>query len=154
MQTQGGDFCISFVKKNVDHLSTQIKIDSTDKQMCIRIASFTKTTTKKSRITEVSTTQTTKITQRGNSQDRTLATEYTACSRGAQGPHLADENRTLPDEFSVKTVSVWPPTDCMVKLCSRGADTVFFSKLSITVSSSFKVKDTCREFDSVRRFYF
>lgn len=68
-----------------------------------------------------------------------------SCSRGARSWHLADENRNSPDEVSVKTASVWPPTDCMVNGCSRGADTVLSSKPSITVSSSFKVKDTCGE---------
>lgn len=55
------------------------------------------------------------------------------------------ENRNSPDEVSVKTANVWPPTDCMVNGCSRGADTVLSSIPSITVSSSFKVKDTCKE---------
>lgn len=58
---------------------------------------------------------------------------------------LKDENRNSPDEVSVKTANVWPPTDCMVNGWSRGADTVLSSIPSITVSSSFKVKDTCKE---------
>lgn len=50
-----------------------------------------------------------------------------------------------PDDVSVNTASVWPPTVCMVNGCSRGADTVLLSTPPYTVSSSFKVKDTCRE---------
>lgn len=51
----------------------------------------------------------------------------------------------LPDDVSVNTASVWPPTDCMVNGCSRGADTVLFSPPPYTVRSSFRVKDTCIE---------
>lgn len=58
---------------------------------------------------------------------------------------LEDENRSSPDEVSVKTASVWPPTVCMVNGCSRGAHTDLSSIPSITVSSSFKVKDTWKE---------
>lgn len=58
---------------------------------------------------------------------------------------LKNINRHSPDEVSVKTANVWPPTVCIVNGCSRGADTVLSSIPSITVSSSFKVKDTCKE---------
>lgn len=145
-------FCTSFVQKCGQ--SQHTKQNSTDKQICIKTASYIKRKQSDWSLHHLNhRNYLWAWAQRGNSQETTLTTECMACSRGVQSLHLADENRKLPDEFSVKTVSVWPPTDCMVKLCSRGADTVFFSKPSITVSSSFKVKDTCREFVSVRHFY-
>lgn len=148
--------CVHNLCKNGDNLSTKKK-NSTDKQMCIRTASYTKRMQNDSSFHHLNPRNYLRAfearAQKGNSQERTLRTEYMACSRAVPSIHLADENRKVPDEFSVKTVSVWPPTDCIVKLCSRGADTVFFSKPSITVSSSFKVKDTCREIDFVKHFY-
>lgn len=63
------------------------------------------------------------------------------------GPHSGAETLQAhsPDDVSVNTAKVWPPTDCMVNGCSRGADTVLLSTPPYTVSSSFKVKDTCTE---------
>lgn len=87
----------------------------------------------------------------GPNRSFTKETEYMDCGRGVQSRRLAEEKGKLPDAVSVKTASIWPPTDCMENLCSCGADTVFFSKLSITVSSSFKLKDTCGEIEYVRR---
>lgn len=83
----------------------------------------------------------------GSSSDISVQANFSAfsCSRCVRIWHLVDEYSNLPDEVSVKTASIWPPTDCMVNGCSRGADTVLSSKPSITVSSSFKVKDTWGE---------
>jgi len=51
-----------------------------------------------------------------------------------------------PEEFSVKTARVCPPTVCRVNGCSLGARTieVFSPMVSMVVSSSLSVNDTCQ----------
>lgn len=130
-------------------LSQHTEQNSTDKQVCVRTASYIK---KKAERLELPPPQPQQLPLgSGPNRQFTQETEYMDFGRGVQSWCLADENWKLPDVVSVKTASIWPPTDCMANLCSCGADTAFFSKPSITVSSSFKLKDTCRENDSVRQ---
>lgn len=80
--------------------------------------------------------------KKGHSGHRQLI-KQTLLRSALAGPKDVDGHS--PDEFSVKTANICPPTDCMVNGCSRGTVAVLDSKPSSTVSSSFRVKLTCKE---------